>query len=62
LAAQDLTNEFELDQSVNDKTIVLSEISKLVNRIMDWFGFVSEIQCPKVRHMKTEMEFQLHHD
>jgi hypothetical protein len=57
--AQDLTNDFELGQSVNYKTVVLSKISKFVNSIMDWFGLVSEIQCPKVRHMKTETEFQL---
>jgi hypothetical protein len=48
--AQDLTNDFELGQGVNYKTIVLSKISKFVNRIMDWFGLVNEIQRPKVGH------------
>jgi class 3 adenylate cyclase len=48
--AQDLANDFELGQGVNYKTVVLSKISKFVNRIMDWFGLVSEIQRPKVGH------------
>jgi hypothetical protein len=44
------------------KLVDLCEYYKFVKKIMDWFGFVSEIQCPKVRHMKTELEFKLHHD
>jgi hypothetical protein len=46
-------------KSLISKVVDLCEYYKFVIMIMDWFSLVSEIQCPKVRHMKTETEFQL---
>jgi hypothetical protein len=42
----------------NSKVVALCKDYKFVREIMDWFGLVSEIQCPEVRLPKTKTEFQ----
>jgi hypothetical protein len=39
--------------------VELHEDFNIANRVVSQFGLVSEIQRPKVRHPKSETEFQL---
>jgi hypothetical protein len=44
------------------KSVEEQEIYKFLNRSLDWFGLVSEIQLAKVGHLETETKFQLRLD
>jgi hypothetical protein len=52
-----LLNQLELAEDDNTKFVELHEDYNFVNWLQDWFGLVSEIQCPEVRLPKTKLSF-----